>query len=355
MDWPVIDLIIRFMAISNLILLIILLWRDHKKALPAKLGIALCIGVISYFIFEIPESNFNITPNNLILCAAMSTIYSIFWLFSRSWFNDETHIGWKSWSIVLLTTTISVVLWMARVSGYDQGVNIPTRVMWMAFSVWGLWIAWQGKDNDLVEARRKLRILFIVTVGSSIGLITVTFFIYNLFLKMITPYLITISVNGIILIITYYLIISLVRSYPADLFAPIEKPNLDSENNISEEELALQEKLENYISYERAYRNEGLTIALLSKSLGEQEYKLRRLINGRLGYRNFSTFLNHYRLTEVKEALKDPQQSEVPILTIALDSGFGSLAPFNRAFRQAEGMTPSEYRLKNSPSNRSIS
>ena len=42
--------------------------------------------------------------------------------------------------------------------------------------------------------------------------------------------------------------------------------------------------------------------------------------------------------------LADPVQREVPILTIALDAGFGSLGPFNRAFRDAEGMTPSEYR-----------
>lgn len=342
MDWPIIDLIIRFMAISNLILLIIILWRDHNKTLPAKLGMILCIGVISYFIFEIPESDFNITPINLILCAAMSSIYAIFWLFSRSWFNDETHIGWKSWSIVAITTAISLILWMARVSGYDQGINIPTRLMWMVFSVWGLWIAWQGKDNDLIEVRRKLRILFIVTVGSSIGLITVIFFIYNVFLKMFTPYVVTISVNSIILLITYYLIISLVRSYPKDLFAPMEKPNVN--DDISVEELALQEKLEQYINYERAYRNEGLTIAGLARALGEQEYRLRRLINGHLGYRNFSTFLNHYRLSEVREALRDAEQAEVSILTIALDSGFGSLAPFNRAFRQAEGMTPSQYR-----------
>lgn len=345
MDWPVIDLIIRFMAISNLILLIILLWRDHRKALPAKLGVALCIGVISYFIFEIPNSDFTPTPINIILCTAMSSIYSIFWLFSRSWFNDENHIGWKSWSIVIVTTLISVAFWAARVSGYDQGINIPTRLMWIVFSVWGLWIAWQGKDNDLIEVRRKLRTLFIVTVGSSIGLITVIFFIYNVFLKMFTPYVVTISVNSIILLITYYLIISLVRSYPKDLFAPMEKAN--DNGDISDEELALQEKLEQYINYERAYRNEGLTIAGLAGALGEQEYRLRRLINGHLGYRNFSTFLNHYRLTEVKEALKDPEQAEVSILTIALDSGFGSLAPFNRAFRQAEGMTPSQYRRIN--------
>ncbi len=63
-----------------------------------------------------------------------------------------------------------------------------------------------------------------------------------------------------------------------------------------------------------------------------------------MGYRNFTAFLNGFRLDEVRSALADPAQREVPILTIALDAGFGSLGPFNRAFRDAEGMTPSEYR-----------
>ncbi|WP_371070074.1 helix-turn-helix domain-containing protein [Salmonella enterica] len=48
----------------------------------------------------------------------------------------------------------------------------------------------------------------------------------------------------------------------------------------------------------------------------------------------------------MKVALADPAQREVPILTIALDAGFGSLGPFNRAFREAEGMTPSEFRSR---------
>jgi AraC-like DNA-binding protein len=34
----------------------------------------------------------------------------------------------------------------------------------------------------------------------------------------------------------------------------------------------------------------------------------------------------------------------VPILTIALDAGFQSLGPFNRAFKAQTGMTPSEFR-----------
>jgi AraC-like DNA-binding protein len=94
----------------------------------------------------------------------------------------------------------------------------------------------------------------------------------------------------------------------------------------------------------RPYRAEGLTIAALVAQIGEQEYRLRRLINGELGYRNFVSFLNRYRLSEVRTALSDRTQSDVPIITIALDAGFGLLGPFNRAFREAEGMTPSDYR-----------
>jgi AraC-like DNA-binding protein len=105
-------------------------------------------------------------------------------------------------------------------------------------------------------------------------------------------------------------------------------------------------RLKAYMHDERPYRDEGLTIAALAGRLSEQEYRLRRLINRSLGHRNFAQFLNGYRLDEVRGALADPAQREVPILTIALDAGFGSLGPFNRAFRDAEGMTPSEYRSR---------
>ena len=95
---------------------------------------------------------------------------------------------------------------------------------------------------------------------------------------------------------------------------------------------------------ERAHRQDGLTIGTLAQRLGLPEYRLRRLINQALGYRNFNSFVNRYRIAEVKAALADPRQAEVPVLTMALDAGFSSLGPFNRAFKAETGMTPSEYR-----------
>jgi len=98
---------------------------------------------------------------------------------------------------------------------------------------------------------------------------------------------------------------------------------------------------------ERIYRHDNITIGTLATKLGIPEYKLRRLINQRLGYRNFNVFLNNHRIEEAKAALSDPSQAEVPVITIAMDAGFQSLGPFNRAFKATTGVTPTEYRRQN--------
>jgi AraC-like DNA-binding protein len=110
----------------------------------------------------------------------------------------------------------------------------------------------------------------------------------------------------------------------------------------AEDRLALA--LEQLMSAERAYRDEALTIAGLAARLGTPEYRLRRLINRRLGHRNFNAYVNAFRLDEARRWLADPAQREVPVTTIALDAGFGSIGPFNRAFKAATGTTPTAYR-----------
>jgi AraC-like DNA-binding protein len=97
---------------------------------------------------------------------------------------------------------------------------------------------------------------------------------------------------------------------------------------------------------ERIYRREGLTLSALAQALGVGESALRSQINREPGYRNFNDFLHHYRL---QEAPARRVSENLPILTIALDCGYGSIGPFNRAFKQRMGMTPSEYRGASCP------
>ena len=103
-------------------------------------------------------------------------------------------------------------------------------------------------------------------------------------------------------------------------------------------------ELERLMAERKFYREEGLTIGRLAGALEVKEYRLRRLINGHLGYRNFNGFGNRYRVDEAAHQLTAPKTRHLPVLSIALDVGYRSLSPFNKAFKEIKGMTPTEYR-----------
>lgn len=106
------------------------------------------------------------------------------------------------------------------------------------------------------------------------------------------------------------------------------------------------ERLENLMSKNQVWKEEGLTIAGLALRAGIPETQLRRLINDCLGYRNFPSYVNAHRIAAAKSRLSDPGEARVSISTIAYDIGFASLGPFNRAFKEEAGVSPSEWRRK---------
>ena len=92
------------------------------------------------------------------------------------------------------------------------------------------------------------------------------------------------------------------------------------------------------------YRDAALSITQLATTIGVPEKRLRDVINRRLGHKNFPSYVNAFRLEEVRLRLIDAKNDALPILTLALDAGFGSIVAFNRAFKDKYAMTPSEYR-----------
>ncbi len=150
----------------------------------------------------------------------------------------------------------------------------------------------------------------------------------------------------VIEVLTVGLAIPLLRLNP-EFFASVPGRGTSATDreagDLSPTELVLKQALLSAMS-EGAYQQSGLNIRTLAEQLGHTEHQLRKLINGRLGFRNFSAFLNSYRIPDAKKVLADAEQVRKPVLTIALDLGYGSLGPFNRAFKAATDMTPTEYR-----------
>lgn len=339
--FALLDALARGGSLALLALWSWLLWRDHRAALAARIAVLMNMSIACHVVTTIPGSTLS-GPLDLILDTGSVAVPALFWLFARAWFDDEQRIGWASWACV----PIAMVLVTLVVHTYQSGnplfwiSAVLLRTTMFGFAVLGLWTAWKGREGDLVETRRRLRLRLVVAVGIFVLLTNLVEVLVNF--GLLGGYWRSLVEIGITLL-TFVFCVAMFGIRQDDLLGPPQRaPSPSAAAPVIDE--ALAGRLRAYMEAEKPWRDETLTIAALAARLGEQEYRLRRLINRALGHRNFAQFLNSWRLSEVTAALADPAQREVPILTIALDAGFGSLGPFNRAFREAEQMTPSEYR-----------
>ncbi|WP_291842669.1 AraC family transcriptional regulator [Maricaulis sp.] len=112
----------------------------------------------------------------------------------------------------------------------------------------------------------------------------------------------------------------------------------------SAEEQALGQWVRKRVEADRLFLDPDLKVATLARRLREPDYRVSRAITNGLGERNFNRFINRYRIVHAAALLHDPLQSSASILDIALESGFASIGPFNRAFKEQTGLTPRAFR-----------
>jgi AraC-like DNA-binding protein len=322
-----------------------ILIRDHLSDLPARLAVAMNAAICSYLIVA---AGWYGAPNNVLLVFGLGAgaMPGLFWLFAKAWFNDEKRVSPISALLVALSVLITLVVQLTPTDGIANVISSGLfRASKLAFAGAALWEVWRSREGDLVERRRRIRPLLVGVVAVYVILIAVVELMEPTSLPDGSLELKRLVATGALLAVLGFCAVML-RMRQADVFGAAPVPVAVVKPSAEPAYDPLSEKVLRFMADQMPHRDDTLSIAKLSALLGEQEYRLRRTINRQLGHRNFSAFLNGYRLAEVKAALADPSQREVPIITIALDAGFGSLPPFNRAFREAEGMTPSEFRAR---------
>jgi AraC-like DNA-binding protein len=93
---------------------------------------------------------------------------------------------------------------------------------------------------------------------------------------------------------------------------------------------------------EKLYLDPELTINKLADHLVINPKLISAVLNGQLK-KGFSAFVNEYRVAEVKEKMLHPDNSRLTLAGLALNSGFNSVATFQRVFKAAENMSPKEF------------
>lgn len=341
------DLALRAGSTALLLLLTALLLRDFGRSTAARLAAVFALGSAAYALSSAAGFAQQVTWWRAPLIALSTGNVVVFWLFTRALFDDGFAVrGWHAiiWAAVVGLSLVNCVV-LAPDHGPGNRMLGPilslTALTFIALAVGQSIASWSA---DLVEGRRRLRV-FIVAATAVYGGI-------NTALQLVPgsdpPSLLFSVVNAVVLAgIVAVIAGSMMRASADDVFlsaAPARQAEPPQDDTPASADPKLALALNRLMSAERIYRHEGITIGTLATRLGVPEYKVRRLINQQLGYRNFNVFLNNYRIAEAKAALSDPAQAEVPVTTIALDAGFQSLGPFNRAFKTETGVTPTEYR-----------
>jgi len=343
MSPAVLDLALRAATVALLLVLAASLFRDYRNVVAGRLAVAFALGSAAHAVTSGMSAATPVSWWQAPVIAISTGNIVLFWLFTRALFDDQFRLrGWHRlvWA-AMVTFSFVNCMWIAP-SGHARLSIIAINLLVLGFIALAVWQTLASWSADLVEGRRRLRV-FIVSAAALYGGM-------NALLQIAASGsgatdLANAASSALLALIVAVICYAMTRIDGADLFAAAPAGNeAVAQPDTSAADQKLVDALMRLMADERIYRHDNVTIGTLATKLSIPEYRLRRLINQKLGYRNFNVFLNNHRIEEAKAALADPSQAEVPVITIAMDAGFQSLGPFNRAFKATTGVTPTEYR-----------
>lgn len=333
------DTSLRLLATGQLLLIALVVGRSAAPRQIRTATVALMICIAAYLINVAPVLDLRKLPVWAPVQLASQAAPFALWIFAHRIFERPVDRR-----LAMIAAAIIVLCWgdflYARFweHRYPIGEDALQHGASLLLAAHAIVIAWQRRGDDLIERRRTFRVGFVILVGfETLGVILAEIW-YGFGHEL--PWLMIVQSGGTVATTT--LLGGVLLSTNAELLfdrsaAPAARPALSPAEHV------LKLKLEEAMG-KTVYREPGLTIGVLAERLSVPEHRLRALINQRLGYRNFSDFLNIHRIGDARAWLADPKKVDLPVLTLAMDLGYGSLAPFNRAFRDLTGQTPTDFR-----------
>lgn len=330
--------------------------RDFNARIYALIALnTVCYVVLArqdYAYWIPPAFQFHVGALAVALDVGRNLTPGLFMLLCHSLFQDNTKVPRVLLGAfvvqVLLEQPLQLLFPTVVPSNHFLFETLPALLQ-LVFSGFALYWTLRGWNADLIEPRRRMRWVYLVFVG-------IFLFVSVLLLRLVLPdhlilhYYTHETLTGILaalgtillfvlsgtdssnFLIPYWTVPDPREAAPAEPVPVVPDPDL--------------ERLGRAFRDEHIYREGGLSVGSLAAKLNLPEYRVRKLIHEQLGHRNFNALLHEYRLAEACAMLTDPNLNHLPILTIALTVGYQSINPFNRAFKEAKGITPSTFRAQ---------
>jgi AraC-like DNA-binding protein len=332
-------------GLGCLLPLFVITLRDFRHLLVGKLFLLVIIASVGFLVDPLMPREWRWITSDL-----QTALPGLFWLLCQLIFAPRPHLR-SVWSAMALYSFLAPSLSRPFVGVEDSSI-VAVFFGWRLGQFFEYVVVLHGLSfvirywrNDLVETRRKARLAFLLIIGGAVGIATISlnFGLYHEYSRGIISGLAAFA-TMICLVTAREGIMDLVGS---DLSSGQRPSRLNANlNSDPQEPLSAQQEQDaealGRTMAEGFYRTEKLTLKKLSEATDIPEYRLRKVINQALGYRNFNDYINQLRVAEASERLLD--EPETPVLNISLDVGYRTLSSFNRAFRDIQNTTPTEFR-----------
>ncbi|MFP3976486.1 helix-turn-helix domain-containing protein [Marinobacter sp. KMM 10035] len=332
---------------GSLAALFLISWRDFRHLRVGKVFILIILASVAYLMDPLAPAHWRWLTSDL-----QTALPALFWVLCQLVFASRPRLlsVWGAMALYSFAAPALSTPFIEAGHWSDLGVFLGLKLgQWFEYVVvlHGVIYVVRHWRNDLVEARRKLRLALLLILGSAVGTATISlnFGIY--------PEATRGMIVGLASLAILFCIISsrdvLLELTPSEQSVECEQQPepeacalVDAPRQVdSDDGLKLEELMKGGF-----YKREKLALKQLADALGIPEYRVRRLINQKLGYRNFSDYINHLRIAEASSRLIDTPDE--PVLNISLDVGYRTLSSFNRAFREIMNTTPTAFRHERS-------
>ncbi len=279
-----------------------------------------------------------------------------YWLVSRALFRERQPIFLRH---ILVALAIAVLVMLdqgiemvnaladspfSQLNALSSSLGEVTNLLSSCILMLSFWEAARGFSST-AGAQRWQRIAFMISFATGVTLCTVIAkgFFNEEQLATVFPWFVAFSALQIILV-TQGIIIS--QAYEERKANDEEKlaPLVPREIQDNEDERELIARLKKILFQDKLFLRANLKMVDIAHLLDVPEYKVSRTLRSHFSARNFNQFINSLRVKHAKALLEAPDSRHWTILVVGLESGFGSIGPFNRAFKSEFGLTPNEYR-----------
>jgi len=313
---------------------------DRSPSRSKRILVLLMISLSGLMISTLPSQFLAWGPIKAVAYLVSIPNVGLIWWLALSVFDDKFQIGRLAWTGMIAETSGPILMWLSYIGVIGR---VPAEIKYMTVAIalmmvcHAVWVGIASYRDDLIQPRREARIWIVSLVVLTLGVV------------LIAQVTTSGNVSGLLRVgiafpVSVLSLFWLVRFQTAILdFAPALETNLE-DLSISMKDQATYQQLLTTMMEDKPYLEADLSIGGLAARIGVPAHQLRTIINQGMGFRNFSAFLAHYRITDIKPLLADPTNSRTPILTIALSHGFSSISTFNRAFKNEVGQTASQFR-----------